>query len=980
MTQIYTQTAFAPLPESPSNYDPKPDQYIPRDYQLSHSKSSHFSDRQHEGSAWRTSQPVSPVADTKNDVYEALPLRAGEMNQARTEPAQKPTREQLPPLSSLFVTASHHQDDPSPTSYTDCSPVFRPASPMDSRQSATPVHPAERRYDTPYFRRQSAPHYSSYNARPEEVERLGIPPPPQPDQPGARPLSPRYDSRYYSAEYSRYQAPSPIRSWSPPSQFNRLEHQSRDPSTFQPRTDLRQPESINRSDVDQRPLYRDGSLGMLVNPTHPPMANEFVTGEPLTTKDGLGPKIWTGTQFLPRFVRQAEVPGEGLCYFYDDGTHCRTIIDGEVVNAHWGVTKAGKPRKRLAIACITCREKKIKCDPDYPRCVQCEKFGRICKFKNAPRGGHVSPDTPPSDPEEIVSRPPSSRAEQDSFKVEKRADSHSASPRLAHPATPDSDSHHSKRQRTGYHDFTPVTSEASPRISVQYPISPATTWSEPAMSAPVDTASLQREWQTNPVKTQPRLMTELIHDFFKHVPETVCCMFPQGSFISWFLSGAEKSADDLMLVYSILALGTVFTQRPEHKSFGAQCALVSRFACDNSRFSIQLVQSRLLLALYYFANNSAENAWDYCGAALRAASGLRLNIELDRTSDLSHGAFPYGLNRAGFAECRRRTFWSCYLMDRFNGSCSGHPSVIQADDVFLRLPCDSNSFESQCDVQNPFFDLATPPIQNVNWTIGSMAYLINVSTIWGDIMANVYRASQRPNPSTPRPNFDAFYENATLRLRTWNESLPRCYILSSENMSRAANSGKLGTFLTMHTVYSLAGMKLNRYIQRSTLSKSQLGHHITVAKHHAEEFLKMMETLASFRALAPSSAGAQSDMHAPFSSPFVGYAIVAAIDILSARVPLPMLGHRLASFQAARSILAELAQFWQSARNQEASIQRRVRDLADLARAQGEGAAGGIGSRADHLATIARETSDGALEMREAIEKTFSRNFDCVYA
>lgn len=108
-----------------------------------------------------------------------------------------------------------------------------------------------------------------------------------------------------------------------------------------------------------------------------------VAGEAIPTKDGLGPKIWTGAHFLPRFVRAAELPGEGLCYFYDDGSHCKTVIDGEAVNAHWGVTKAGKPRKRLAIACITCREKKIKCDPDYPRCVQCEKFGRVCKFKNA---------------------------------------------------------------------------------------------------------------------------------------------------------------------------------------------------------------------------------------------------------------------------------------------------------------------------------------------------------------------------------------------------------------------------------------------------------------------------------------------------------------------------------------------------------------------------------------------------------------------
>jgi hypothetical protein len=134
---------------------------------------------------------------------------------------------------------------------------------------------------------------------------------------------------------------------------------------------------------ERRAEYRD-PLGPH-NPSHNPPATptSSVGSEAPPAKDGLGPKIWTGTHFLPRFVRAAEVPGEGMCYFYDDGSHCKTVIDGEAVNAHWGVTKAGKPRKRLAIACVTCREKKIKCDPDYPRCVQCEKFGRVCKFKNA---------------------------------------------------------------------------------------------------------------------------------------------------------------------------------------------------------------------------------------------------------------------------------------------------------------------------------------------------------------------------------------------------------------------------------------------------------------------------------------------------------------------------------------------------------------------------------------------------------------------
>ncbi|KAL8922431.1 MAG: hypothetical protein Q9208_005153 [Pyrenodesmia sp. 3 TL-2023] len=86
---------------------------------------------------------------------------------------------------------------------------------------------------------------------------------------------------------------------------------------------------------------------------------------------------------LPRVVGEQVVPGEGPCWVYEDGSICRKVIDGEQVNAQWGVTKAGKPRKRLAIACTTCREKKIKCDPGDGKCQQCEKFGRECRFTTA---------------------------------------------------------------------------------------------------------------------------------------------------------------------------------------------------------------------------------------------------------------------------------------------------------------------------------------------------------------------------------------------------------------------------------------------------------------------------------------------------------------------------------------------------------------------------------------------------------------------
>ena len=85
----------------------------------------------------------------------------------------------------------------------------------------------------------------------------------------------------------------------------------------------------------------------------------------------------------PQVVDERYIEGRGLCYIYEDGSYCPKSIDGVPVNASWGITKAGKPRKRLAQACVMCREKKIKCRPNLPRCDQCEKAGRECRFESA---------------------------------------------------------------------------------------------------------------------------------------------------------------------------------------------------------------------------------------------------------------------------------------------------------------------------------------------------------------------------------------------------------------------------------------------------------------------------------------------------------------------------------------------------------------------------------------------------------------------
>lgn len=60
----------------------------------------------------------------------------------------------------------------------------------------------------------------------------------------------------------------------------------------------------------------------------------------------------TATTTQLEVVGQADIPGKGLCYVYQDGSICPTVIDDLPVNPAWGTTKAGKPRKRLAQACL----------------------------------------------------------------------------------------------------------------------------------------------------------------------------------------------------------------------------------------------------------------------------------------------------------------------------------------------------------------------------------------------------------------------------------------------------------------------------------------------------------------------------------------------------------------------------------------------------------------------------------------------------
>jgi hypothetical protein len=555
-----------------------------------------------------------------------------------------------------------------------------------------------------------------------------------------------------------------------------------------------------------------------------------------------------------------------------------------------------------------------------------------------PRGGQGSPGTPPDEAEEVMekSAPKTEHARPAAQRIEVET------PKSDRRETPPTEAHSAKRRKNTATTFTPL----SPGLT-------------PEDLSSRSTESLVKSWATNPISAFPALSTHLLEVYFQHVPESGYALFPREPFLSWIRSSVEKSPDDLMLIYSILGIASVFSKQPDARRQGKDFTAVALYATEHCQNTLQLVQSRLLLAIYYWAVDGAGvHTWDLATRALSAASTLSLNLEL--SSKAKPGPVPFNLTQAGYEECRRRTFWSCYLIDRFNGFCDNHLSHISPLDIFLRLPLSDSAFYAQKTNTNPFFEMDVSPSADLH-DVGIMGYMLQLSSIWGDVTSYLYRWSHRPDSMTPVSSniHESFYQSATTRLHAWKSSLPVAFSRSPENLHKLAESGSLGTWTTMMALWHTSLMKLNRYLPSTSASvQAQLRN----TREHAEAIVEISSwLLLHIRTMTSEGKG---DMD--FSSPYTGYAILSALDVLTSKGDVADLDQDLQTLVAPTTILDELSRYWKVARDQDLTVTRRLNELNNmLAAAEGTREEG--------------RDIEGTWEMESSLEKNFLGGNDIVY-
>jgi len=635
-------------------------------------------------------------------------------------------------------------------------------------------------------------------------------------------------------------------------------------------------------------------------------------------------------------VGQRHIPGEGMCYVFKDGSTCPTVIDGEPVNPLWGTTKAGKARKRLAQACLNCREKKIKCEPGEKSCLQCEKAKREC---------HSRPTVPQS-PAELVNTTltipniPLGRAEwssQSSGSIvtaeapnQKRRRSAQAAQQdvLNLPPTwnRDESPQSVKRRRSdGSADSFDVADierqrKDSKRVDLEDMINPPSRASSEKLAP--------SSWDQDPYLYDPEATMRFVELFFAQSAREVSIMFPRGAFTRWVRTCRDKCQRECMALYAVLAMGSIFAEN-EFSSFAKICAERASQAVSmiDGKFSLAIVQARLLVAGYNHLVGRDSTGWDLSGSALRIISAMRLNTEEGCGEDLDEFNRRYfSFSPEQLKECRRRTFWTAFLVDRYHGFCGGLLCAIQLEDIQVRLPCNEQIYEQGLASDAPLFDCFQPgmglqSLDPKSTTPSPAAYTMIIASLWTDVTKLIFRRPrQTADPGSYVKSHESMLGDVQAKLFDWKTSLPPHLQYSRQRLVEATQHGYGGSLIAMHALYHISQLKAARNAHHELLSPHTTVRQIRLAHTNATQLLEMVSDVRSMSSLGSGKGQDPANL----LSPFFAYGITAAIDTLSAGGLREDFGRTMSLISDSIAALHDLAHFCASAKAQVKQTSKRM--------------------------------------------------------
>ncbi|KAK8051382.1 fungal specific transcription factor [Apiospora rasikravindrae] len=210
--------------------------------------------------------------------------------------------------------------------------------------------------------------------------------------------------------------------------------------------------------------------------------------------------------------------------------------------------------------------------------------------------------------------------------------------------------------------------------------------------------------------------------------------------------------------------------------------------------SVERVQALLMLGLYEWGQTRPQSgglaAWMYVGSAIRMAQFLKLGFG-DKASDKRPGSeepSPGILSSQAIQdkEVKRRTMFSCFILDRMLACGKERSSIMRAEDLQIQLPCPEDRFDLSC------FE----PFHTTGRSLGDIS---KYSVAGGRLVEEYPPWDERTTFYKLREAFEAF-----------DADLPDTFTFSRSNYFKHENHQASSVYVLLHMLRNVCLIMLHR--------------------------------------------------------------------------------------------------------------------------------------------------------------------------
>ena len=499
-----------------------------------------------------------------------------------------------------------------------------------------------------------------------------------------------------------------------------------------------------------------------------------------------------------------ELTGNGRADGTDLGSKAKKVDKADATPS-WSElkTKAGKDRKRLPLACIACRRKKIRCSGEKPACKHCLRSRIPCVYKVTTRKA-----APRTDYMAMLDKR-LKRMEERIIKVIPKADQ-DTTPKVTRavvkPAIPGMPSGaKSGPKKRGADEAFGAGLEAWARGPGKTEAGGDDTASPSALQEADESQLFLEGSDALPSK---EIQEHLAEVYFDNVYGQAYHLLHKPS----YMRRLKNDALPPVLVLSVCAVAARFSSSPKltsttrHFLRGEEWAAPARDICTKRYESpnVTILTCLIILGLHEFGTCQGGRSWALGGQAIRMAFALQLHKDLE-FDPMSRN----GQTKLSFVdrEIRRRIMWSCFLMDRFNSSGTERPMFIKEDTMKIPLPVKERHFQLDMPAVTETLNGSVPPTTSAGVdaagdareNLGVAAFMIRAVALWGRIVTYVSQgamSSEAHSMRDPASGFSKLVKEA----EEFATSLPEPLCYSPDNLALHQNHNTTNQYILLHLI------------------------------------------------------------------------------------------------------------------------------------------------------------------------------------